>query len=72
MTVIAPELDAWHINRRPIPEYRSVPLTHETVIENAEQLKLEFRLTDETDHRQAELEIRYGPHRLTAPVQAIF
>jgi len=71
-TVAKPELDAWHANRRGLPAYKSVPVKHEAVAEVAPKLAINFKLTNKANHRQAELEIRYGPHRLTVPVEAVF
>jgi len=70
-TVAKPELDAWHANRRDIPAHRSVPVKYEVVDDVAPKLAINFKLTNKANHRQAELEIRYGPHRLTVPLEAI-
>lgn len=65
------KIDAWHVNRKDSPKGVEAPLTWERVDEKADHLRIQFVL-DESDQRKAELEIRFGPHRLTAPVQALF
>jgi hypothetical protein len=45
-----------------------VPMKHEETGESAQQLSIRF-LADEKDARLQTLEIRFGRHRLTAPVQ---
>ena len=45
-----------------------IPLKHETVTENAAQLSIKF-IAEEKDARLQTLEIHFGKHRLTAPIQ---
>ncbi len=65
------KFDAWHVNRKETASGVEAPLEWERVQEKADHLQIRF-LMDEADHRKAELEIRFGPHKLTAPVRVLF
>lgn len=69
--MIERRMDAWHINRKEVPEGSRAPLKWEQVEEKAAKLKIVFHLNEE-EQRKALLEIRFGPHRLTAPVEVEF
>ncbi|HSR70122.1 MAG TPA: DUF2911 domain-containing protein [Acidobacteriota bacterium] len=65
------KIDAWHVNRKESPEGLRVPLQWSKEERVADKLQIDFTL-DEADHRKAVLNIRFGPHRLWVPVQALF
>lgn len=65
------KMDAWHINRKESPEGIGAPLTWKRADEKTDHLQIQF-IIDEADQRNAELEIRFGPHRLSAPVRVLF
>ncbi|MHC5066472.1 MAG: alpha/beta fold hydrolase [Planctomycetota bacterium] len=71
-SVRGPELDAWHANRREVGEYIRVPLEYSKSATVADKLEVELKLTDANDNRKAQLEIRYGLHRLRVEVRGVF
>ena len=64
-------MDAWHVNRKEVPQGIRVPLEWEKVEKIADKLEIQFEL-DAEDQQKATLTIRFGPHRLTVPVRAEF
>lgn len=68
---VAQQLDAWHVNRRDIPDGPFIPMQHEKVDEIEKTLKVDFAI-DKKDHKKATLTVAFGPYRLTTNVVARF
>lgn len=67
----ARRMDAWHVNRKEVPQGIRASLKWEKAEEIADKLQIRFEL-DSEDQQKATLEIRFGPHRLTTPVKVEF